>query len=104
MKKNRLGRQAYANIALISQLGISMIVPVFALLFIGIELQKRRGWYAVLPCLIMGIIVGCRNTYILAKKAAGRSEFQKEYEDDEKLVEKALNSWNDEKGKPKKRE
>lgn len=95
IKKNRLKSDAYANFALISQLGISMIVPIFVLLALGIFLEKRFDIFATIPCLILGVLAGCRNTYILAMKANRQSKSEIENKSDEKLVNDAVREWND---------
>lgn len=95
IKKNQLNKDAYANFALITQLGISMIVPIFLLLALGIYLENRFEIFATIPCLILGVLAGCRNTYMLAMKANRRSDSEKEKKNDEKFVEDAVKEWND---------
>jgi ATP synthase protein I len=93
MKKG-YGREVFANIALISQLGISMMVPIFLLLFIGIYLENKTGWFLTVPFLILGILAGCRNTYILANKANMKTKKHIEKEEENKLVNEAIEKWN----------
>ena len=94
MKKKGYGREVFANIALISQLGISMMVPIFLLLFIGIYLENKTGWFLTVPFLILGILAGCRNTYILANKANMKTKRHTEIEEENKLVNEAIEKWN----------
>ena len=56
------------NIAKITQIGISMLAPVILCVFIGTWLDERFGWHTVLPLLILGILAGCRNTWMLVKE------------------------------------
>lgn len=95
IKKNRLRKDVYTNFALLTQLGISMMVPIFLLLALGIFLENRFGIFATIPCLVLGILAGCRNTYYLAVKAAKPSEKEKENKEDEELVSEAMKEWND---------
>ena len=41
IKKNKLEKDVYTNFALISQLGVSMLVPIFMLMSLGIYLEKK---------------------------------------------------------------
>lgn len=93
MKKG-YGREVFANIALVSQLGISMMVPIFLLLGIGIYLENKTGWFLTVPFLILGILAGCRNTYILANKANMKTKRHSEIEEENKLVNEAIEKWN----------
>ena len=94
MKKKGYGREVFANFALVSQLGISMMVPTFLLLAIGIYLESKTGWFLTVPFLILGILTGCRNTYILATKANIKTKRYKEIEEENKLVNEAIEKWN----------
>lgn len=93
IKKNRLRKDVYTNFALLTQLGISMMVPIFLLLAVGIFLENRFDIFATIPCLVLGILAGCRNTYYLAVRAGKSSE--KENKEDEELVSEAMKEWND---------
>lgn len=64
---------AYKNLALISQLGINVMVPTFLCLFIGIWIGKFIGTWVVIPLLFLGMAAGMRNCYLMAKKASGAS-------------------------------
>ena len=49
---------AYKNLALISQLGINVMVPTFLCLFIGIWIGKFIGTWVVIPLLFLGMAAG----------------------------------------------
>ena len=68
---------AYKNLALISQLGINVMVPTFLCLFIGIWIGKFIGTWVVIPLLFLGMAAGMRNCYLMAKKASGTSSSSK---------------------------
>ena len=68
---------AYKNLALISQLGINVMVPTFLCLFIGIWIGKFIGTWVVIPLLLLGMAAGMRNCYLMAKKASGTSSSKK---------------------------
>ena len=82
------------NFVLITQLGISMLVPVFLLLALGIYLENKFDIYATLPCIILGVLAGCRNTYYLAKKAVVKSQGEQESKEEQKIVNDAVREWN----------
>lgn len=67
-------KDVYRNIAMITQLGISMLAPVILCVFIGDQLDRHFGWHMVLPLLILGILAGCRNCWILAKELIPKDE------------------------------
>ena len=68
--------------ALITQVGISMLCPILLMLWFGVWLEERFDIYLVLPFLLLGIAAGFRNCYILLKSAIGLSK--KKEQDDEK--------------------
>lgn len=94
MKKNSYKKEVYTNFALISQLGISMMVPIFVLVALGIYMEDKTGWFVTVPFLILGILAGCRNTYILANKVNKKSKKQKELEEESRMVNEAVEKWN----------
>lgn len=78
MKKNKNNRKYMEmkekrkilyGISLITQIGITMIVPMFLCLFIGIKASEYWGKeYLVMISLFLGMIVSFRNAYHLTKK------------------------------------
>lgn len=61
-------KDVYRNLAMITQLGISMLAPIVLCVFIGCQLDERLGWHTVIPLLILGILAGCRNCWLLVKR------------------------------------
>lgn len=74
-------RNVYNTFALISQLGISIIVPIFICIFAGVFLEKRYSISITVPLIILGVFAGVRNAYYLLKQAI---EEQKDSEDEER--------------------
>lgn len=72
MKKN-----PYRNLVLISQLGIHIMVPIFFCLAIGIFLDEKFSTAFTLPLLILGILAGGRNAYLLAMDSIKRDQEHK---------------------------
>lgn len=94
IKQNRYRKEVFSNFALITQLGICMMVPIFLMLALGIYLEKKTGLLLIIPCLVFGILAGCRSTYLLASMANRKSEHQKKIEEENKIVDEAVKKWN----------
>lgn len=60
-------KNSYRNLILISQLGFSVIVPIFLCLFVGVWLDNRFSTWFTIPLLILGFLAGGRNAYIMAR-------------------------------------
>lgn len=56
------------NLAMITQIGISVLAPIVLCVFIGYELDGRLGWSTTLPLLILGILAGGRNGWMLMQE------------------------------------
>jgi F0F1-type ATP synthase assembly protein I len=68
-KKKKYKRSVYQSLAVITQFGISMIVPIFLCSFAGLYIDRHFGtsfWFVVL--FFVGALAGFRNIFILAKK------------------------------------
>lgn len=57
------------TLALISQLGISIVVPVLLCTFLGSWLEDKTSFPVFVPLIIMGVLAGMRNAYALVKHA-----------------------------------
>ena len=90
----KYSKEVFMNLALISQLGISMLVPTFLLLALGLYLEKKTGLFLTVPFLAVGIMAGFRNIYVLAMKANRKSEHQKKILEENKLVDEAVEKCN----------
>ena len=70
MKRRRgNNRVVFKIIGLISQLGISIIVPVFLCTFLGVFLEERYSISITVLLIILGILAGGRNAYYILKQA-----------------------------------
>ena len=59
-------KSVYRNFALISQLGISVIVPIGLCIFIGVLIDKKSNSNFIIPLIFLGIAAGARNAYRIA--------------------------------------
>lgn len=68
-KRRKYDRSVYRSLALITQFGINMLVPIFLCSFLGIWLDERLGtsWWMIVLFFI-GALAGFRNIYILARR------------------------------------
>lgn len=73
-------KSVYKTFALITQLGLSMIVPVLMCTFLGVYLEDRFGFPLTIPLIILGVLAGGRNVYVLARHANEDSEEKKDGE------------------------
>lgn len=82
--------EMFKNLALISQLGISMMVPVFVGVGIGLFIDKHFNTMFSVLGLILGIIAGYRNTYLIVKDTMDKAVAKKTDEDiaDEEAMRK----------------
>lgn len=61
-------KEVLRSLTLISQLGVSVMVPVFMCLGIGLFIDKRFDTSTTVWLLFLGIAAGGRNAYILARQ------------------------------------
>lgn len=71
-------KSVIATLTLISQLGISMIVPVFLCVFVGIKLEEKFDVAVTIPLIAAGILAGIRNVYALIKQAMDTMNSEKD--------------------------
>ena len=68
-KNKKYKRSVYQSLAVITQCGINMLVPIFLCSFAGMFLDRRLGtafWFVLL--FFVGALAGFRNIFILARK------------------------------------
>ncbi len=85
-------KSVYTTFALISQLGISMIVPVFLCTFVGMKLDEKFSTSVTIPMIILGILAGARNVYALVRQATAVMESEEDEDDYWKIRKQIDNS------------
>lgn len=68
-RRRKYDKSVYQSLALITQFGINMLVPVFLCSFVGIWLDEKFDtsfWMILL--FFVGALAGFRNIYIMAKR------------------------------------
>lgn len=58
-------KSVYKSLAMISQVGIAMLVPIFLCCMLGLFLRNKFGIPAFLPLFFVGALAGMRNVYIM---------------------------------------
>lgn len=91
------GGSGLRNIVLISQVAIAVMVPVFVCVAAGVWLDDRFGTGMTLPLLILGILAGGRNGYVLVMNVIRTEEKtrRKMLEEDIKRKVARANNEND---------
>lgn len=65
----KYNKNVYRTLALITQVGISMLAPIFLCAFLGVFLEEHAGGPWFIPLFILGCAAGFRNCWVLIKKA-----------------------------------
>lgn len=62
-------KKVLKSFVLITQIGITMVVPIFLCLFIGIKLDEwLKTNFIVVIGIILGILAAFRNVYVMTKQ------------------------------------
>lgn len=68
-RNKKYKKSVYQSLAVITQFGINMLVPIFLCSFAGLFLDRKLGtafWFVLL--FFVGALAGFRNIFILARK------------------------------------
>ena len=67
-------KTVFKSFFLVTQLGISVMVPIALCVTVGVLIDKRFGTWWVIPLLILGFAAGIRNAAILLTNALKEDE------------------------------
>lgn len=68
-RRKKYDKSVYLSLTIISQFGISMLVPIFICTFLGIWLDQKCGTsFLIIFLFFVGALAGFRNVYVLAKR------------------------------------
>lgn len=82
LKKKERRKVLYA-LTMITQIGLSMMVPLFVCVAMALFIQNRTGAMICVPIgILLGVIVSFRNVYILTQKM-----YQKDMEKENRELE-----------------
>ncbi|MCI7812109.1 MAG: AtpZ/AtpI family protein [Lachnospiraceae bacterium] len=74
MKNNR---EVFRSLAMITQIGISVLAPVILCVALGYWLDQKFGWHTTVVLVILGILAGARNAWILLNQMVQDDEKKK---------------------------
>ena len=75
-------RNSFKMLALVTQFGINMLVPIFLCFFLGMYLDKQLGTnYLMILLFFVGAIAGFRNVYVLAMRTSKPADIEKTDDD-----------------------
>lgn len=83
-------QEVFKTWTLVLQLGISILVPIFLLVALGYILKEKLNIDVMLICIILGVLVGVRNTYVIIKNYLKMMDSSKNKESE--LMKKHRNS------------
>lgn len=65
----KFDNSVFQMLALITQLGASILTPIILCAFVGTFLEKRFELPFTVPLIIIGLLSGIRNAYYLLRRA-----------------------------------
>ena len=68
----KMDKGVFETLALISQLGLSMVVPILLCTYLGVWLENKTSFPFTIIFIVLGILAGVRNVYALLKKYLGK--------------------------------
>lgn len=74
-------KSVYTTFALVSQLGISMIVPILLCTYIGVWLEEKFAFPFTIIFIVLGILAGGRNVIALVQRAKQQTEEESDEEE-----------------------
>ena len=79
--KNR--NEIVRSLAMVTQLGMSMLAPIILCAVLGLWLDEKFGWSVTAVLLVLGILAGARNTWIMLQQIQQQSDSSKGRHKDE---------------------
>ncbi len=77
-------KEVIRNLGLISQLGISMLTPIFMMTFLGVWIDKTFSTHLFLLFVILGVGGGFRSVYTLTMERIKKEQKKKEEKEKER--------------------
>ena len=77
-------KSVFRSLAMVTQLGLSVMTPVFLCVFAGYYIDTHYGTRLILPLLVLGVLSGGRCGYVMAKNTFHVNEKQEAAEDAER--------------------
>ncbi len=80
-------KSVFRSLTMVTQLGLSVMTPVFLCVFAGYYLDSHYGTSLTLPLLILGVLAGGRCGYGMARQTFLVNEKEEAAEDREKKAQ-----------------
>ncbi len=61
-------KSVYTTFAMISQVGISMVVPILLCTYAGVWLEKKFSFPFTVIMIVVGVLAGVRNVVVMVKR------------------------------------
>lgn len=84
-------KSVFRSLAMVTQLGLCVVVPIFLFLFAGNFIDSRFGTKTMVFFLILGTLGGARGAYVLAKQMLEK-EVKEDEEERKRMTERALDN------------
>lgn len=66
--KNKNRNEIVRALAMVTQLGMSMLAPVILCAVFGLWIDERYGWSITAILLVLGVLAGARNTWMMLQQ------------------------------------
>lgn len=77
----RYKKSVFRSLAMVTQLGLCVLAPIFLCIFIGYQVDSRYGMKTLVPLLILGVLAGGKSAWHLAMKT-----LEQEKKEDEAIL------------------
>lgn len=64
----RYKKSVYTTFAMISQVGLSMVVPILLCTYAGVWLEERHDFPYTVIMIVVGVLAGIRNVIAIVKR------------------------------------
>lgn len=70
----RYKKSVFRSLAMVTQLGLSVLAPILLCIFIGYQVDSRYGMKTLVPLLILGVLAGGKSAWHLAMKTVEQED------------------------------
>lgn len=84
LKQMKKRSEIVRSLAMVTQLGVSMLAPVILCAVFGLWLDDKFGWSVTAVLLVLGILAGARNSWIMLKQIQQLSSSKGRQKDEQK--------------------
>lgn len=76
----RYKKSVFRSLALVSQLGLTVITPVFLCILAGYHIDARFGWHTLIPLMLLGVAAGAKGAWDLVRGVLRQEQKEQEAE------------------------